>query len=953
MPETTAIKSLIETSKALSNEIEKDVLGQSLAIKKFVNGYMHSELFATNPNKPRATYLFCGPPGVGKTSLAHKAAEVLNIPFLQFDMSEYAGKNAENALIGFESTYSNSTKGILTSYVEENPKCLLLFDEIEKANASVQKLFLQILEGARLTDKYTTDTVSFKDAILIFTTNAGKEVYEKSYSTSLSELPDSVILDGLREDESFPNELVSRFAAANLVLFNNVDVATLSKLAMVNFRQVAATIKEKHQLQIRYSKELSRLCILNKSDSVDARIISGRSKAMLEEAIKDLLTYEISTYNNHNISKLEICYEYDEHSNAYPFIKLTRKPNVLYITDGDGSDISTEQYNLVKASNEEEMIRAINDIPLDFILIDMFTGLNPENTSFVDTFGIDSKGNICFELLTTKKISLPIYVTEDERFDDEDKLSLVRRGATSLVKDISSDAGKRALKAISDDVHFNKAVRTLSEKNLIVTYKTKFEVSGEVGKIIYYNFALQSTKELKKEEPKQSIKDLLIKYGITPPMVPGIKLENLPGNDNVKKELNYIIQYFKNPDKFKIANQVPDKGVILYGFKECDIEIIAAGLAGTIGANYLSVAAESLAKNGPASLNYLIDVAMNCEPAIVFIKDIEKLSTPGSDSFMKGLKGNLKYISKNGKKVFLMASAANAQRFENSYLDGHSYSLNECFENTIMVDMPSLKDRKTYIYESLKRLKMNLHISGGTVNALAELTGLYNYTDIDNLLNYIVKNTLSIDKDTLTDDYILTFAEQYRGGQKTVLKAKTENESKQTAYHEAGHAFLMYYEGRLPSFITIEPRTYYLGFVSESDYSFGTERTEEDFRGSIRVSLAGRASEIVFFGEDKGINCGASGDLRNASSIAINMVSKLGLTKGNLIVVPKDVVTNSSLLSSELIGKANDILLCELENSKKIIEDNKETIDALAKQLLLKNHLTGEEILKIIAECQK
>lgn len=142
-----------------------------------VSGYFQAELLSLTQEKrtrPRATFLFAGPPGVGKTFLAEQVAEVLGLPYRRFDMSEYCEKESNLQFAGSDKVYKNAQRGIVTSFVDKNPKCILLFDEVEKAHLNVIHLFLQILDAGRIRDNYTAEEVSFADAILIFTTNAAK-----------------------------------------------------------------------------------------------------------------------------------------------------------------------------------------------------------------------------------------------------------------------------------------------------------------------------------------------------------------------------------------------------------------------------------------------------------------------------------------------------------------------------------------------------------------------------------------------------------------------------------------------------------------------------------------------------------------------------------------------------------------------------------------------------------
>lgn len=125
--------------------------------------------------KPAGLFVFAGPPGVGKTYLAELASARLERPFKRFDMSAYSRSHEATGLIGTPKMYQGAQPGSLTDFVQRNPNALLLFDEIEKANNSAINLFLQILDAGRLQDKYTEQDVAFRDTIIIFTTNVGRQ----------------------------------------------------------------------------------------------------------------------------------------------------------------------------------------------------------------------------------------------------------------------------------------------------------------------------------------------------------------------------------------------------------------------------------------------------------------------------------------------------------------------------------------------------------------------------------------------------------------------------------------------------------------------------------------------------------------------------------------------------------------------------------------------------------
>lgn len=217
--------------------------------------------------RPRATFLFAGPPGVGKTFMAEKAAEALKLPFMRFDMSEYADKEANLEFCGSDKVYKNAKAGNVTSFVADNPECVLLFDEIEKAHICVIHLFLQMLDAGRLRDNYTDKEVSFANAIIILTTNAGKQLYEDTESGDFSSISRKVIVNALQKDVNpetgtpyFPDAICSRFASGNIVLFNHISASFLRTIAKKEIERHATNLKKETGIELQVDDEVYTTC---------------------------------------------------------------------------------------------------------------------------------------------------------------------------------------------------------------------------------------------------------------------------------------------------------------------------------------------------------------------------------------------------------------------------------------------------------------------------------------------------------------------------------------------------------------------------------------------------------------------------------------------------------------------------------------------------------------------
>ena len=167
----------------LSSDLKAHVIGQDDAVDKIAKAIRRNRVGLGSPNRPIGSFLFVGPTGVGKTELSKQLAIELfgsADSMIRFDMSEYMEKHSVAKLVGAPPGYVGYDEaGQLTERVRRNPYSLILLDEVEKAHPDVMHMFLQVLDDGRLTDGQGR-TVSFKDTIIIMTSNAGTGKAEAS-----------------------------------------------------------------------------------------------------------------------------------------------------------------------------------------------------------------------------------------------------------------------------------------------------------------------------------------------------------------------------------------------------------------------------------------------------------------------------------------------------------------------------------------------------------------------------------------------------------------------------------------------------------------------------------------------------------------------------------------------------------------------------------------------------
>jgi ATP-dependent Clp protease ATP-binding subunit ClpA len=173
IPPKTISKDDATVLKNLERDLKTMVFGQSRAIQELSSAIKLARAGLREPEKPIGCYLFSGPTGVGKTEVARQLSMTLGVDLKRFDMSEYMERHAVSRLIGAPPGYVGYDQGgLMTDAVDQNPHCILLLDEIEKAHPDVFNILLQVMDHGKLTDN-NGKSVDFRNVILIMTTNAG------------------------------------------------------------------------------------------------------------------------------------------------------------------------------------------------------------------------------------------------------------------------------------------------------------------------------------------------------------------------------------------------------------------------------------------------------------------------------------------------------------------------------------------------------------------------------------------------------------------------------------------------------------------------------------------------------------------------------------------------------------------------------------------------------------
>lgn len=957
---------LIARVKEIQETLLDTVYGQDNAVSVFTTGYFQAELLSLtdkNRSRPRATFLFAGPPGVGKTFLAEQAAKALKLPFMRFDMSEYSDKEANIEFCGSDQVYKNGKAGNVTGFAEAHPRCVLLFDEIEKAHINVIHLFLQMLDAGRLRDNFTDTEVSFTDAIIIFTTNAGKQLYEDPDTGSFSSLSRKVILRALNNDVNpatgipyFPGAICSRFASGNVVMFNHISARGLRNIAKREILRHAANFEKEIGIGVEIDEDVYTALLFAQGGGADARMIRSRAESFFDDELFELFRLMASDKNNLDVGGLSsIHIGVDLAGNADKAVEALFSPvgngTVLLFGAPAVSKRCREgatECRILCASDREQAAALIDKNDVSAVLLDLSpSGKKPQN--YLNIEDVDSAARDFMRELLASRRDLPIYLleTEDFRLSPEERISFLRQGVCdTLCLNGESGFGEK-LREILLGLHQQHSMSLLAKSNKLVSFGTAQTVSADGARAEIRLFDFRMSRAVEAEDARGMVS------GATRP---NVRFDRVIGAEGAKEELRYFVDYLKNPKRFAATGVKPPRGVLLYGPPGTGKTMLAKAMAGESDVAFFHAEGNQFLKKyvgeGPEAVHALFRAARKYAPSILFIDEIDAIAgerrggehAAASEETLTALLTEMDgFVSQTDRPVFVLAATNfDVEPGKDKSLDP---ALMRRFDRRIYIDLPDRDARLKYL--KMKTVGAPFEISESKLENLAMRATGMSLAELESVLELSLRSCIRAGAVRVSDEVLDEAFETFNSGERTKWDIAG---LERVARHEAGHAFLCWHGGETPSYLTVVARAGHGGYMQHADREDKRLFTKKELLANIRTALGGRAAEIVYYGEEDGVSTGAAGDLSSATGAARRMVCAYGMDDAlGLAVIDRD----ESAIAGKVREAVNRILDGEMRKAVDLIAENRAAIDALVEVLLRKNHLSGQEINALFSSLAK
>ena len=444
----------------------------------------------------------------------------------------------------------------------------------------------------------------------------------------------------------------------------------------------------------------------------------------------------------------------------------------------------------------------------------------------------------------------------------------------------------------------------------------------------------------------------------------GIRFSDVAGEDEAKENLQEIVDYLHNPQKYTEAGASMPKGILLVGPPGTGKTMLAKAVAGESNVPFFSISGsefvEMFVGMGASKVRDLFKQAKEKAPCIVFIDEIDAIGQKRSGGNMGGNDEREQTLNQlltemdgfEGNTGVIILAATNRPESLDPALTRPGR-----FDRRVPVELPDLAGREAILKVHAKKIKTAEDVNFHTI---ARMAAGASGAELANIVNEAALRAVRNGRVIVTEADLEESIEVVIAGYQKKSAVLSDQEKRVVAYHEIGHALVAALQTHSAPVqkITIIPRTSgALGYTMQVDTGDKYLMSKQEIENKIATLTGGRAAEEVAFGE---ITTGASNDIEQATKLARAMIARYGMSD-EFDMVAMETVTNQYLGGDASLACASDtqkridekvveLVKAQHEKARKLLTDNRPKLDKLAQYLYEKETITGEEFMHILKE---
>ena len=446
----------------------------------------------------------------------------------------------------------------------------------------------------------------------------------------------------------------------------------------------------------------------------------------------------------------------------------------------------------------------------------------------------------------------------------------------------------------------------------------------------------------------------------------GVTFKDVAGQDEAKESLGEIIDFLHNPQKYtEIGAKLP-KGALLVGSPGTGKTLLAKAVAGEAGVPFFSISGsdfvEMFVGMGASRVRDLFQQAAKVAPCIIFIDEIDAVGRSRDNRYGNNseqeqtLNQLLNEIDgfEPSKGIVCLAATNRPEILDKALLRPGR------FDRRIIVDRPNLQGRLDTLKVHTRKIKLSDDVD---LKKIAQATAGAVGADLANLVNEAALRAVRHGRQLVTQEDLMASFETVIAGTEKKHTVMTDTEKRLVSYHEVGHALVAALEKHAQpvSKITIVPHTSgALGYTMQMPEEEKFLNTLDELKTELRTLVGGRAAEQLVFGTQ---TTGASNDLQRATALARNMVSQYGMSQ-KLGLMTTATVEHQYLDGQAYMDCAQSTAAVVDEEVKKLLDDSysaalsilgehRALLDEVAEFLLMKETITGEELMRFVNAAEK